>query len=54
MTKIEYQETTEDLKTRINIHDKYGSRDIDEWMLALLKPDQGSRILDVGGGDRGW
>lgn len=50
MTKIDYQETTEDLKTRINIHDKYGSRDIDEWMLTLLKPAKGLCILDVGCG----
>ncbi|MDF1501228.1 MAG: class I SAM-dependent methyltransferase [Anaerolineales bacterium] len=50
MTKIDYQETTEDLKTRINIHDKYGSRDIDEWMLGLLKLEKSSKILDVGCG----
>jgi ubiquinone/menaquinone biosynthesis C-methylase UbiE len=48
--KIDYQETTEDLQTRINIHDQYGSRDIDEWMLELLKPEAGARILDVGCG----
>jgi ubiquinone/menaquinone biosynthesis C-methylase UbiE len=50
--KIEYEETTKDLQTRIAIHDKYGSRDIDAWMLDLLKPAQGSAILDVacGGG----
>ncbi len=50
MTKIDYQETTEDLATRINIHDKFGSRDIDEWMLELTKPEKGSKILDVGCG----
>jgi ubiquinone/menaquinone biosynthesis C-methylase UbiE len=48
--KIDYQETTEDLQTRIDIHDQYGSRDIDEWMLDLLKPEAGARILDVGCG----
>jgi hypothetical protein len=50
--KIEYEETTKDLQTRIAIHDKYGSRDIDAWMLDLLQPAQGSAILDVacGGG----
>lgn len=48
--KIDYQETTKDLATRIDIHQKYGSRDIDQWMLEVLKPDKGSRILDVGCG----
>ena len=48
--KIEYQETTSDLLQRIDIHQKYGSRDIDEWMLGLLQPAAGSRILDVGCG----
>ena len=48
--KIDYQETTEDLQTRIDIHEKYGARDIDEWMLELLKPQMGDRILDVGCG----
>jgi ubiquinone/menaquinone biosynthesis C-methylase UbiE len=38
------------LKTRIDIHQRYGSRNIDEWMLDLLKPAQGARILDVGCG----
>jgi ubiquinone/menaquinone biosynthesis C-methylase UbiE len=48
--KIDYQETTNDLLTRIDIHKKYGSRDIDEWMLHLLNLQKGSRILDVGCG----
>jgi ubiquinone/menaquinone biosynthesis C-methylase UbiE len=47
---IEYQETTEDLQTRIDIHKKYGSRDIDQWMLDLLKLERGIQILDVGCG----
>ena len=48
--KIDYQETTEDLQKRIDIHEKYGARDIDEWMLELLEPQRGDRILDVGCG----
>jgi len=48
--KIEYQETTSDLQTRIDIHGKYGGRDIDAWMLELLKLQKGSKILDVGCG----
>lgn len=48
--KIEYKETTNDLLKRIDIHKQYGGRDIDAWMLDLLKPAKGSRILDVGCG----
>lgn len=48
--KINYQETTSDLLTRIDIHNKFGSRNIDEWMLSLLPLQKGMRILDVGCG----
>ena len=48
--KIDYQETTNDLLTRIDIHQKYGGRDIDQWMLEVLKLEKGMRILDVGCG----
>ena len=48
--RIEYEETTEDLQTRIDIHKKYGSRNIDDWMLDLTKPERGIQILDVGCG----
>ncbi|OGO31875.1 MAG: hypothetical protein A2136_04125 [Chloroflexi bacterium RBG_16_54_11] len=48
--KIDYQETTNDLLARIDIHKKFGSRDIDQWMLHLLNPTKGSKILDVGCG----
>lgn len=48
--KIDYQETTNDLLTRIDIHKKYGSRDIDEWMLHQLNLQKGSKILDIGCG----
>jgi ubiquinone/menaquinone biosynthesis C-methylase UbiE len=44
---IDYQETSKDLKTRIDIHQKYGDRDIDAWMLELIDPKPGIRILDV-------
>lgn len=47
---FEYQETSKDLLARIDIHQKYGSRDIDQWMLEVLRPEKGSRILDVGCG----
>ncbi len=45
--KINYQETTSDLITRINIHDQYGSRNIDDWMLEVLPLKKGMKILDV-------
>lgn len=45
--KINYQETTSDLLTRIDIHNKFGGRNIDEWMLDLLKLNKGIKILDV-------
>jgi ubiquinone/menaquinone biosynthesis C-methylase UbiE len=48
--KINYQETTNDLLTRINIHDAYGARDIDKWMLTVLPLKPGMDILDVGCG----
>jgi ubiquinone/menaquinone biosynthesis C-methylase UbiE len=48
--EINYQETTKDLLTRIDIHQKFGGRDIDQWMLELLQPAKGSKILDVGCG----
>ena len=48
--KIDYQETTNDLLTRIDIHQKFGSRDIDQWMLDVLNAQKGIRILDVGCG----
>ncbi|MBW6465005.1 MAG: class I SAM-dependent methyltransferase [Brevefilum sp.] len=48
--KISYQETSNDLLKRINIHDQYGARDIDKWMLDVLPLKQGMRILDVGCG----
>ncbi|HEX2979152.1 MAG TPA: class I SAM-dependent methyltransferase [Anaerolineaceae bacterium] len=48
--KINYQETTSDLLTRIDIHNKFGGRDIDQWMLELLNPQKGTKLLDVGCG----
>jgi ubiquinone/menaquinone biosynthesis C-methylase UbiE len=47
---IEYKETTNDLLKRIDIHNKFGGRDIDEWMLGLLNIQKGANILDVGCG----
>jgi ubiquinone/menaquinone biosynthesis C-methylase UbiE len=48
--KIDYRETTNDLLKRIDIHSQYGSRNIDEWMLAIIQLKKGMKILDVGCG----
>jgi ubiquinone/menaquinone biosynthesis C-methylase UbiE len=48
--KIDFQETTKDLATRIDIHSKFGARDIDAWMIDLIKLQPGNAILDVGCG----
>ena len=48
--KIDYKETTNDLLTRIDIHNKYGGRDIDKWMLEVLDLKPGMKILDIGCG----
>ena len=48
--KVEYEETSKDLQTRINIHEVYGGRNIDSWMLELLSLSKGMKILDVGCG----
>ncbi len=45
--KIDYRETTSDLLKRINIHEAYGARDIDAWMMDLLTPQADDKILDV-------
>lgn len=45
--KINYQETTNDLLTRIDIHNKFGGKDIDRWMLEVVNPQKGMDILDV-------
>ena len=46
--KIDFQETTKDLATRIDIHSKFGARDIDAWMIDLIKLQHGNAVLDVG------
>ena len=48
--QINYQETSKDLLTRIDVHEKYGARNIDQWTVEVLKPQAGTKILDVGCG----
>lgn len=48
--KINFQETTKDLAKRIDIHTKFGAKNIDAWMLDLIKLQPGNKILDVGCG----
>jgi ubiquinone/menaquinone biosynthesis C-methylase UbiE len=48
--KINYQETTKDLLKRIDIHEKYGARNIDQWTVEVLQPKPDMKILDVGCG----
>lgn len=48
--EINYQETSKDLLTRIDIHEKYGSANIDQWTTELLQPQPGMHILDIGCG----
>jgi ubiquinone/menaquinone biosynthesis C-methylase UbiE len=48
--KIEYRETTNDLLKRIDLHNQYGGKDIDQWMLETLRLQPGMQILDVGCG----
>jgi len=48
--QINYQETSKDLLKRIDIHEKYGARDIDRWNIEVLNPKPTDRILDVGCG----
>lgn len=48
--EINYQETAKDLLVRIDIHEKYGLRNIDQWNIEVLNPQPGQQILDVGCG----
>jgi SAM-dependent methyltransferase len=38
------------LQRRLHAHDRFASRDINEWILGLLSPAPGERVLDLGCG----
>jgi len=38
------------LESRIRAHDRFAARDINEWILGLVSPRPGERVLDVGCG----
>jgi len=48
---IDFKESRESLKSRIKIHDLYGSANLDLWMLKMLKIKSDEKILDLGCGD---
>jgi ubiquinone/menaquinone biosynthesis C-methylase UbiE len=49
--EFNYRETTRDLQTRIDIHNKFGSKDLEKWTLDLLDlPKNYMNILDIGCG----
>ena len=48
---INFKEQVDSLETRIKIHDKYGSKNIDQWMIDNLHLKTKKSILDLGCGD---
>ena len=48
---INFKEQVNSLETRIKIHDTYGSKNIDKWMLNKLNLKNKKSILDLGCGD---
>lgn len=49
--KINFKENVNSLETRIKIHDVYGSKNIDHWMLKKINLKKSQSILDLGCGD---
>jgi len=49
--KIKFKENVSSLENRIKIHDQYGSRNIDDWMLKKIKLKKNQAVLDLGCGD---
>ena len=50
MASFEFQETSDSLNTRIDIHKRFGLRDMTQWILEKLGQANGLEILDSGCG----
>lgn len=48
--KRETSQLTSELNTRIMTNTKFGDRDLDQWLIEELNPEEGETILDVGCG----
>lgn len=51
LKKWGYKENNKKLYSRINIHKNFSEKDIDAWMLEIVKIKGNERILDLGCGD---
>lgn len=51
LKKWGYKENSKKLYSRINIHKNFSEKDIDIWMLEIIKIKGNERILDLGCGD---
>jgi ubiquinone/menaquinone biosynthesis C-methylase UbiE len=50
MNQPKFDTDSQALSNRIRAHDKFSKKDINEWIFALLKPENGNFILDIGCG----
>ncbi len=48
---LSYDETDKKLGSRINLHDTLAEKDIDPWILEIVKVKPGEKVLDVGCGN---
>ena len=48
---IELYKDKKDLECRINLQEKYGTNDLNQWILKKLKLQPGDRVLDIGCGN---
>ena len=46
----EFDSDTVALQQRLQTHDRYGTRDLNEWIFSILTPKPGDKILDLGCG----
>lgn len=50
MTDLSYEEEKSKLSCRINLHYSRAEKNIDDWIIDIIKPKEGSKILDLGCG----